>query len=119
MGPGQGKGGEVEKTEATEGGMWKVGKKEKKKGKKWERKEKSRSKEPIVWQGLLVKLENKLQRTGQDEIGWKNSNTILLYSLVLRDIDTFRFNQNRGIWFKESEDKSKQKFPQDIYIIFI
>lgn len=33
MGPGQGKGGEVEKTEATEGGMWKVGKKEKKKGK--------------------------------------------------------------------------------------
>lgn len=48
-----------------------------------------------MWQGLLVKLENKLQRTGQDEIGWKNSNTILLYSLVLRDIDTFRFNQNR------------------------
>lgn len=50
-----------------------------------------------MWQGLLVKLENKLQRTGQDEIGWKNSNTILLYSLVLRDIDTFRFNQDRGI----------------------
>lgn len=39
MGPGQGKGGEVEKTEATEGGMWKVGKKEKKREKMREKRE--------------------------------------------------------------------------------
>lgn len=34
---------------------------------KREKREDGRSKDPIVWQGLLVKLENKLQRTGQEE----------------------------------------------------
>lgn len=73
-----------------EGWTWKVGRKGKKNG----REEAIRSKEPIVWQGPLVKLENKLQRTGQD--GGPSGMEKLEYdfTLFLRLIATsIRFNQ--------------------------
>lgn len=49
---------------------------------KQEKKRNVRSKDPIVWQGLLVKLENKLQ-AGQDEVrAARKTETILCAGLL-------------------------------------
>lgn len=48
-----------------------------------------------VWQGLLVKLENKLQRAGQDEK--LQYDFILSFAMRYRYVNFFRFNQNGGI----------------------